>query len=332
MRHTRPAAALLMLLVAGAIVAWSTPADEGDRKPPIPRGPLSDDDVQRIRDEVLRRVNWDRDDEGLPPVQWDDQATEVADAFCAKALADDSVGHYTTDGLSPLDRWGVAGGMSYIRENTCTWGWSGPSADWTLERVLRVLDDFQDAMLAESPPNDGHRRTILDPYMTHVGAGLALSRNALRYAQEFTARYVEFDQQPPTECKRSDRATLVGHVSDPTAYRVSQIMLYFEEPPEPIDAEETKNHMTYELPEKSRMLRPMLPEGSHYINDGSRGDFRYNNTTGRFSCWLPWFEGEGWYAACVAVVDADAAEGTRPFPASWVLIRVGDKQEAPTSS
>jgi len=327
MMQSRLTAALLMLLAAVAIVAWSAPTDDGDGRPPISRGLLADDDVQRIRDEVLRRTNRDRDDEGLGPVEWDDKAAEVADAFCSKALADDSVGHFTTDGLSPLDRWGLAGGMSYVRENACTWGWSGPSAEWTLEKVLGILDGFQDAMLAETPPNDGHRQTILDPHVTHVGAGLAVSKNAMRYAQEFTARYVEFDPQPPTECGRSDAVRLVGQVSDPAAYRVSQIMLYFKERPEPIDAQETRSRMTYGLPERSRMLRPMLPEGSHYLNDGSQGDFHYGNTTGRFACSLPWFEGEGWYAASVALVQADAVQGTRPFLASWVLIRVGDKPE-----
>ena len=29
-------------------------------------------------------------------------------------------------------------------------------------------------MMAEKPPDDGHRRAILDPLWTHVGIGVAL--------------------------------------------------------------------------------------------------------------------------------------------------------------
>jgi len=43
-------------------------------------------------------------------------------------------------------------------------------------------------MLEEAPPNDGHRRAILDPAVTHVGIGWSQSGPNFRLAEEFTAR------------------------------------------------------------------------------------------------------------------------------------------------
>jgi hypothetical protein len=47
-------------------------------------------------------------------------------------------------------------------------------------------------MLAETPPNDGHRRTILDPAVTHVGVGYALVGGSFRLAQEFLTRHMQW--------------------------------------------------------------------------------------------------------------------------------------------
>ena len=57
---------------------------------------------------------------------------------------------------------------------------------WDSPKDLALLGEKE--MLREKPPNDGHRRTILDPLATHVGVGWALEGGEFRLAEEFTTR------------------------------------------------------------------------------------------------------------------------------------------------
>jgi hypothetical protein len=44
----------------------------------------------------------------------------------------------------------------------------------------------------EKPPDDGHRRTILDPEATHVGVGWAMTGGRFQLAEEFLVRGLEW--------------------------------------------------------------------------------------------------------------------------------------------
>ena len=51
------------------------------------------------------------------------------------------------------------------------------------ETVTELALEAHAGMLAEKPPNDGHRRTILDPAATHVGVGYAIVGGSFRMAR-----------------------------------------------------------------------------------------------------------------------------------------------------
>lgn len=313
----------LSLLVAAGVAAPAPPAGGQDPEAmEIPRGPFGDSELEKIRQAMLERINFDRELEGVDPVEWDDEAARVGDIFCAISLRDGTVGHYTLDGMSPLDRWGIfGGGGPYVSENTCAWAWSGPTVDWSVRGVIRLLDQFQDMMLAEQPPEDGHRRTILDPHLTHVGIGLALSENQLRYAQEFTSRYVEIDDIP-LELERREDLPFSGRVMEPSEYRLDYILLYHKDPPEPLTVAECAQRMSYDLPETRKLLRPMVDEGLYYQSDGSRGEFTYDPSTGEFSTELSWYKGGGWYGVICLLAPAHAPPGEGQFSGSWNLVQV----------
>ncbi len=318
---------LLLLPVALAAVAWSAvqsqPAAPTDR-PAIPRGPFSEERIDAIKQTMLERVNEDRAHEGLGPVEFDERAELVADLFTAEALENNTINHYTLDGISPFGRWGLAGGVDWVAENSCAWYWTGPTYRWTEELVLEQLHSFQDQMLAEKPPADGHRRTILDPHNTHLGIGLAISEEGtrLRYAQEFLCRYVEIAPELPTEVHRTESVTVTGGVLDPEKYRAEFVLVYYEPEPQPISAEECASRHVYGPPKERKILRPILPDGHYYLPDRGQGEVEMDADKSVFRVKIPWFKGAGWYYVAVVLTPRDAPEGTGQFHATFPLIRV----------
>lgn len=318
---------LLLLPVALAAAAWSAaqnqPAAATD-EPTIPRGPFSEEQIAGIKQTMLDRVNEDRYAEGLDPVEFDDLAGEVADRYAAAALENDTIGHYTLDGISPFGRWGLAGGVDFVAENACAWYWTGPDKDWSEGELLDILQDFEDAMIGERPPGDGHRRTILNPCHTHVGMGLAITGTRVRYMQEFVSRHVELDAELPAEVGRDESVTVSGRVIDPERYRTDFVLVYYEKPPKAISAEECARRNVYGFPDQKMLLRPTLPDGQYYLPDRGRGEFDLNDSKTVFRAKIPWFKGPGWYYVVVLLAPRDAAPGTEQFPATFPLIRVGE--------
>ncbi len=141
-----------------------------------------------IKAAVFDRINADRAAAGLPPVAWDEAASTVADAFCAQQVREGSRGHFLMDGVPPYARTSFAGVFGAQAENSCAWITTGKSFDEPLVRL--ALEGHAD-MMAEQPPGDGHRRTILDPEATHVGVGYAVQGGRFQMAQEFLTRGLE---------------------------------------------------------------------------------------------------------------------------------------------
>jgi len=143
--------------------------------------------VDPVKVAVFDRINRDRLAAGVPAVAWDDHASRVADEFCANQIRENTSGHFLTDGLPPYARTSFAGVFGMQLENSVTWKTTGSSFD---EPSVNLALEGHASMLAEKPPNDGHRRTILDPDATHVGVGYALSRGEFRMSQEFLVRHL----------------------------------------------------------------------------------------------------------------------------------------------
>jgi hypothetical protein len=143
--------------------------------------------VDPVKVAVFDRINRDRAAAGLPAVAWDDHVSRIADEFCAGQIRENTSGHFLTDGLPPYARTSFAGVFGMQFENSVTWKTTGSSFDEPSENL--ALEGHA-SMLAEKPPYDGHRRTILDPDATHVGVGYALSRGEFRMAQEFLVRHL----------------------------------------------------------------------------------------------------------------------------------------------
>lgn len=141
-----------------------------------------------VRARVFERINADRAAAGVAPVAWDESAARVAEAFCRQQVAERSRGHFLMNGIPPYARTAFAGIFGLQSENSVSWITTAPEFS---EPAVKLALDGEEQMMAERPPRDGHRQTILDPDATHVGVGWALERGRFQLAEEFLARRLE---------------------------------------------------------------------------------------------------------------------------------------------
>ncbi|HKD18441.1 MAG TPA: CAP domain-containing protein [Thermoanaerobaculia bacterium] len=156
------------------------PLSESYPAPSVPEDP--------VKKAVFEQINVDRTAHGLPVVAWDEAASRVADVFTAAQVREGTRGHFLLDGLPPYARTGLAGIFGMGAENSVAWRTTGSAFQ---ESSLDLALEGQASMLAEKPPDDGHRRTILDPLATHVGVGWAQGGGDFRMAEEFLTRRLE---------------------------------------------------------------------------------------------------------------------------------------------
>jgi uncharacterized protein YkwD len=217
---------------------------------PAPASP--DEPVRRA---VFERINADRAAEGLAPVAWDEGAARVAGAFCAAQVAEKTHGHFLRDGVPPYARTGLAGVFGYQAENVASWSTTAKTFSDT-PRTLAL--SAHRSMIGETPPDDGHRRTILDPEATHVGVGWAMEGGRFQIAQEFLARGLERVAVGVDERGAAVRVS----ASARSPYRVAFVTLAWEALPRPLTAEEASGRTSYRYPKASLAF---VPEGHRDI-------------------------------------------------------------------
>jgi hypothetical protein len=191
---------------------------------------------------VFERINRDRAAEGVSPVLWDEAVSRVADAFCRNQIAENTTGHFLTDGVAPYARTALAGvfGMQY--ENSVTWKTTGTS--FTDPAIDLALSGHAE-MLAEKPPYDGHRKTILDPDATHVGVGYDVRGGDFRMAQEFLTRHLawlKLERVSP----RSAGVIVSGKPIE--GRRLFFVTIAWEPPPARLTREAASRRMSYSYP------------------------------------------------------------------------------------
>jgi uncharacterized protein YkwD len=138
---------------------------------------------------TLSLINASRVDHGLPLLGIDDELTNLSQIHANDSAVhyDDATAgsrratyilHVSSDGRTLGDRVKDQGvtGASRFGENVGLRFSSGfRDVHAALEEAIRYMHDY---MMAEVPPDDGHRVTILTPDYTHVGVGLELHKKA----------------------------------------------------------------------------------------------------------------------------------------------------------
>jgi uncharacterized protein YkwD len=286
----------------------------------------ADETRMTLRAELVRLINHDRARFGLAPVQLDAQASAIADAYCRAQIRNGTTGHFTTDGQSPYMRYSFGGGNDGVSENAAAWSANYGFSDRALYDMMRRSEA---AMMAEVPPHDGHRRTILDPAATNVGIGLAWERGELRMTQEFIRRYIGWTRPLPRRVSSSQPILCSGRAV--SGYDAEAITVHHEPLPQPMGVVTANAIQSYSLPQSRREYLPRLKgkftrrvaggieEVSEQYSDGRRGDFQVT-PDGQFAFAIPLPDGPGIYTVVVWV----RRHGTSgdAIPASNVSIRV----------
>jgi uncharacterized protein YkwD len=256
------------------------------------RGGFGDQQLPLVRARLLEQVNSERLAAGLPELQLDDLASTIATSHAHEMAEERFLSHWGLDGSKPYQRYSFAGGTAATQENC--------SAAENIESIspLRIFDDLRDmhqSMLDEAPPHDGHRKTILDPFHTHVGFGAALNGHSLRLDEIYLARYIKLD---PLFGKAKAGATMVvsGHLLNARHF-VTEIAVFYEPPPQPPDISWLRTPRSVFFPDDVMRLRPRAP-GEFLYSDGSRGDFEWDH--------------KGWFRARVKLY--------RPNPGVYTVV------------
>src|SRR5258708_38533402 len=79
--------------------------------------PLSDAQIHALRLKAVEKINADRAQYQLPPVQLDELASRVGDAHCKESVERGVTSHWSLDGRTPYMRYSWAGGRDGLAEN-----------------------------------------------------------------------------------------------------------------------------------------------------------------------------------------------------------------------
>jgi hypothetical protein len=200
---------------------------------------------------LFERINRDRLRHGVPALAWEPRAALVGDRFCLDNALTGAAGHWDTEGRAPYLRWGLAGGVDYHGQNAAAWTLAVEPLD---RPVGDMLLSSHEAMMAETPPHDGHRRLLLDPDFTHLGIGLAVVGRQLRLSEEFTRVGFEWLAAPPRPVPAGSVVTVAGRPFP--GWRVGVVEVRFEPPPRPLSILEISARGSYGYPPAVRTLHP----------------------------------------------------------------------------
>src|SRR5258706_1862889 len=181
MRRLLSVLALLLFAATANVAPGADPADETRMS---------------IRTGMLRLINRDRKQFGFKPVELDLRMSTLADVYCRTQIRNRTTGHFTTDGIAPYMRYSFAGGNDAVAENAAAWS---ASYNFDARSLYEMMRSSEDSMMREVAPHDGHRRTILDPYATHVAIGVAWEGGEFRITQELIRHYVDWTPPLPRE-------------------------------------------------------------------------------------------------------------------------------------
>ena len=274
---------------------------------------LDDEQARVLRNELLGMVNRERDSQGLGPLKLDDFASQIATAHAQDMATGGFLSHWGRDGRKPYQRYSFAGGTEATQENDGAVDHT--SVFLTSQEFMDDVLDSHRSMYVETPPNDGHRKTILAPQHTHVGFGVAMYYGHARLSEIYVARYVRVDGYPPTRPPRS-KFKFSGQMLQPT-HIIQTIDVFYEELPAPPTLEWLRVTRPYSLPAERTTLLPKLPENIYYEN-GSKGTIEFSDR-GRFRVEIPLGRLPGIYTI---VAWLQRRESEKPFPATQVCVRV----------
>lgn len=223
--------------MSAVLVTGSAPSLSGALSP-SPHDPW-----QPTRAVVVAHINAARAKQGVAPLLADELLTRVGDRHCQDLIEDRVTGHFSRRGSPPYLRYLLAGGTGYHRQNAAAVVTSAPL---TLGEIPPLLLRSVDSMLAEQPPMDGHRATLLEPNATHVGIGIAAQGGWLVSTHEVIVRLTEEVILPPPVALPNSH--LSYSASLPSPWQVEAVQVLWEALPTPLTSAQANFRTSYGYP------------------------------------------------------------------------------------
>lgn len=206
---------------------------------------------------MLDLINKDRAGYGLAPVRIDLVAQAAAMKHAQEMAENVYMAHWDLLGRKPWERYNEVGGRASVSENVAFVGTNPDSG--TIPQSLplispqefpkKALAEMEEAMVNEKPPEDGHRKNILNPDHNGVGIGLAVSADGgtMRVVldQEFTDDYGTFSEMPrtlPVTSGLKVAGTLARGV------KISNVLLDWEPTPKSMSPQQLNKTHSYGWP------------------------------------------------------------------------------------
>jgi hypothetical protein len=218
---------------------------------------------REMRVRLVEMINADRAAAGLRPVEYSEELSQGADAHCREMVEGNYASHWNRQGWKPYLRYAAAG----IRDNTSENIHAFWSSHFLEEQVWQYVADGHRGFMAEQPPNDGHRQSVLDGRHTHVGIGIAYNGGSVRMIELFGGRYAELDALP-LRAKMKAIFSVRGRLLR-GGDKLLGISVFYEPLPRTMNQAELRDTFSYSLPTEDRMQRPRLTGASY--TDGSTG-------------------------------------------------------------
>jgi uncharacterized protein YkwD len=182
-RHRRPPVAVLVAAVLGlglgGCVAVEVPVSDSSpapQSPPPADGSSAEDQMARA---IFDRVNAERSERGLAPVEWNDALAEVARDWSREMAASGRLEHQDVRDLLPREE---LGGLNGIGENV--FRATGPVPAGTVHAGWMRSDD--------------HRVNVLDPGWDRLGVGVHCADDGSVWATQEFGRTAGSDRPAPS--------------------------------------------------------------------------------------------------------------------------------------
>lgn len=259
-----------VLLAACARVALPPPGS------PVPSFPGEPWRSERIA--VVAQINAARAEVGLGPLAYDPLLERIGDAHCTILIEEGGDGHFSRSGVPPYLRYLLVGGSGFHQENVGSYSTTGKVADSALARILSAsVED----MLAEVPPNDGHRRALLDPSVTHVGVGLAVREGEVRMTHELATEVTQSWTPPPAVAAPGTPVALSGRLARP--WQPEAVEVLWEKLPRPLSDAQLRTIRAYGYPQRRATFhvnRAVAPESTAVFTVDRLGVLRFRWSAG----------------------------------------------------
>ena len=213
---------------------------------------------------VLNRINKDRADSGLLPVELSpNQAAQIhaEDVFRTRQIS-----HWMTNGEKPYMTYTQYDGEGSVQQNVAIAGFSPEQYEQCVTNVLieceeieplSTTDQLQYEMMYNDKEccNDGHKNNILNPRHTHVSIGIVYDQYYLALVQNFENNYGLDVEVEDSEIEMS--GTLLDGQLD-------HIAVYYDEMPTQAVYEQNKDLLSYSAGELVAVVVKPLPPGYYY--------------------------------------------------------------------